>query len=76
MRVRMASSTTRHTVHSDTETDVQALANQKAAKSRFPWQWLGAGLGGALLLTALGVTIKRKADEKTAAILEKLNIKE
>ena len=76
MRVRMASSTTRHTVHSDTATDVQALANEKTSRSRFPWQWLGAGLGGLALITALCVTLKRRADERTAAMLEKLNIKE
>lgn len=74
MRVRNASSTTRHTFDS-AQNDVEARANARAQK-RFPWQWVGAGLGGALILLAIGVTVRRKMRERNEATLEKLHIRD
>lgn len=72
VRVRTASSTTKHTF-SSTAGDVEARANQRQTK-RFPWQWVGVGLGGTLALTALIWTVRRRLAQRDAATLEKLNI--
>lgn len=72
VRVRTAKSTSKHSFTSPTG-DVEARANQRQT-SQFPWQWLGAGLGGALALTALIWTLRRRLAQRDAATLEKLNI--
>lgn len=75
MRVRTASSVQRHTFTStQSSEDIEALANSRRSASRFPWQWIGVGLGGALILFALFVSIRRRLNERNAATLEKLNI--
>lgn len=72
MRVRNASSTTRHTFD-NASGDITARANARTQR-RFPWQWIGVGLGGALILFAAGVTVRRRLNERNEATLEKLNI--
>lgn len=74
MRVRNASLTTRHTF-TGSDGDVLARASQRTEK-RFPWQWLGIGLAGALLVSAVVLTVFRRMRERDAATLEKLNIVE
>lgn len=72
MRVRNASSVTRHAFTGEAD-DIEARASARQQK-RFPWQWVGAGAGGALLLFAAGLTIRRRLRARNAATLEKLRI--
>ena len=73
-RIRNASSTTRRIITNDGGYDVQAMANDRQQQKRFPWQWIGLGLGVAIILGWVGFLIKKRSDEKTAAMYEKLNI--
>ncbi len=75
-RVRTATATIKHTITNNAGLDVQALAIKNQRSSQFPWQWVGIGLGGAVILVWLGYLIKKRTAEKTAAIYEKLNIQD
>lgn len=73
MRVRTANATTRH-AFSATDDDVETRASSQRRTRRFPWQWVGVGLGGAVLLVAGWIMLRRRLAERDAALLEKLNI--
>lgn len=75
VRIRTASATTKHSITSSQSMDVEAMASQKRKQS-FPWQWIGISAAALVILTACGYLLKKYNDEKTAALYEKLNIKD
>lgn len=77
VRIRTANNVQRHSfTDARSNEDIQAMAASKSASKRFPWQWVGAGLGAALTLLAVVLAFRRRFLDRDQATLEKLNIRD